>query len=270
MIGTGTKKRAGKYLVFAAIIAVALAFCFANAGITHAADKNSKTQVKMLMVDNKAENKRVKKAFESVGCKVDIVYSAKKIRPEKYDALIIPGGNNITPSIYGQKKHASTYGTNKAKDKLQIKAVKAFAKEKKPILGICRGCQVVNVAFGGTIRQNLGINKKKCTWHRRWGKSKNIKGYWMYKLYGKIQKNYQYHHQCVGKLGKDLVATSYSYKYTYKHIEAIEHKTLPVYGVQWHPDLKIKEQGSKKFFKSFRDICIKEKQKREAADNKNQ
>ena len=78
----------------------------------------------------------------------------------------------------------------------------------------------------------------------------------MYSLFGKTKKTYQYHHQCVGKLGKGLVATSYSKGYKYKHIESIQHKTLPIYGIQWHPDSKIKETKSQKVFTGFKKICL--------------
>ena len=223
----------------------------------------------LLMVDDRSDNKRVKAAFESVGCKVTIVKSTEanksKIDPSKYDGLIIPGGGNIDPKVYGAKKHSSTHGTNISKDRVQIYAVNKFKSAKKPILGICRGQQIINVACGGTIKQNLKLSKKKSVYQKGWGWTiKNKKGYWMYKLYGAKTKNtYQYHHQCIGKLGKDLVATSWynGNKKIDKHIEAIEHKTLPIYGVQWHPDSEWKSKKTKKsikFLKGFKTIVLNE------------
>jgi len=211
----------------------------------------------LLMVDNRSDNKRVPKAFKKyAGIKVVTVFSYDAIDPSKYDGLIIPGGNNITPSLYGEKKHPSTFNTNKNTDKLQIEAVKRFAAAKKPVLGLCRGNQIINVAFGGTIKQNLNLKNKKTVYHKKYHKVTNKKGYWMYSLFGKTKKTYQYHHQCVGKLGKGLVATSYSKGYKYKHIESIQHKTLPIYGIQWHPDSKIKETKSQKVFTGFKKICL--------------
>ena len=86
----------------------------------------------------------------------------------------------------------------------------------------------------------------------------------MYNMYGATTKNtYQHHHQCIGKLANGLVATSWYYGNSKidKHIEAIQHKTLPIYGVQWHPDTewkKSKTAKSIKFFKEFKNICIED------------
>lgn len=219
-----------------------------NAYAAYGLERNKKAQTKkvhLLMVDNSSANKRVVKHFKKVGVKVTTVYSLKKVDPSKYDGLIIPGGNNMDPRSYKAKRHRKTFGTNRKKDKIQIEAVKRFARAKKPVLGLCRGCQVINVAFGGTLKQHIG-------WHIGFRKVRNVKGYWMYRMFGKTRNTYHYHHQCVGKLGKGLVATSYDKKG--KTVESVQHKTLPVYGIQWHPDCKVGRQGYK-VFKEFKKIC---------------
>ena len=215
------------------------------AGDPEGNNKAQTRKVHLLMVDNSPANKRVVKHFKKVGVKVTTVYSLKKVDPSKYDGLIIPGGNNMDPRSYKAKRHRRTFGTNRKKDKMQIEAVKRFAREGKPVLGLCRGCQVINVAFGGTLKQHIG-------WHIGFRKVRNVKGYWMYRMFGKTRKTYHYHHQCVGKLGKGLAATSYDMKG--KTIESVQHKTLPVYGIQWHPDCKVGRQGYR-VFKEFKKIC---------------
>ena len=159
----------------------------------------------LLMVDNRKDNKRVVKEFKKVGVKVTTVYSLKKVDPVKYDGLIIPGGHNIDPKMYGAKRSKYTYGTNIKKDRMQVEAVKRFAEAGKPVLGLCRGCQLINVAFGGTIKQHI-------KWHKYYRKVVNVKGYWMYDVYGKTRNTYHFHHQCVKKLGKGLIATSFDKK----------------------------------------------------------
>lgn len=205
------------------------------------------TSPHLLMVDNDKENERVVKEFRKVGVKVTTVYKLSRIDPDKYDGLIIPGGHNIDPRMYHAKRSKYTYGTDIKKDRLQIEAVKRFADAGKPVLGLCRGCQVINVAFGGTIKQHI-------RWHKYFRTVRNVKGYWMYSMYGRKKNTYHFHHQCVKKLGKGLVATSYDVRSRY--IESIQHKTLPVYGVQWHPDTAIKKQGNK-IFREFKKICLK-------------
>ena len=214
-------------------------------------------KIHLLMVDNSEENKRVVKEFRKIGVKVTTVYSLRKVDPDKYDGLIIPGGHNIDPKMYGARRSKYTYGTNIKKDKLQIRAIKRFVEAGKPVLGLCRGCQVINVAFGGTITQHI-------PWHRGYRKVKNIKGYWMYRMYGAKKSTYHFHHQCVKKLGEGLVATSYDARS--RHIESIQHKSLPVYGVQWHPDCDIKIQGNK-IFKEFRKICRNNIAEQQAKDD---
>ena len=112
--------------------------------------------IRILMVNNNevadAEWIEMLKGFgaDEVVC----VYDAKDINANYYDALCIPGGNNIDPSVYNEPNTNATR-IDKDKDLLQIEAVKKFAAKRKPILGVCRGCQLLNVAFGGTIDQDI-------------------------------------------------------------------------------------------------------------------
>ena len=75
-------------------------------------DKRLTGKIHLLMVDNRKENKRVVKEFRKVGVKVTTVYSLRKVDPGKYDGLIIPGGHNIDPKMYGARRSKYTYGTN--------------------------------------------------------------------------------------------------------------------------------------------------------------
>ena len=206
----------------------------------------SKTKVRVIILDTTSDATRVAKCMRRTGFKVTMSNSLKKANPAKYDALVIPGGADVNPKLYGAKRHWLTFGVNTAKDKRQIKAIKKFAKAGKPVLGICRGCQVINVAYRGTLKQHIGR-------HRGFRKVRNVKGWWMYEMFGKRQSTYHSHHQAVGRLGKHIVATSYDSGSG--HIEAIQHETLPVYGIQWHPDMKTGSQGLKTF-KEFKKICI--------------
>lgn len=182
------------------------------------------------------------------GFSVTWVSSISKLDTKKYDVLAIPGGGDVTPSLYGAGRQAETYGTSLSRDRLQIKAIKKFAKAGKPIIGICRGCQILNVAFGGTLRQHIP------GWHRGYRTVKIKKDSLFYGMYGSSESVKHSHHQCVKKLGKNLVATQWD-SYT-GNIEAIEHKSKPIYGLQWHPDL----MGSKgvKVGKKFLKVVCRE------------
>ena len=207
--------------------------------------------INILMVDDDDENKRVADRFESLGCKVTIVFDDASIDPDKYDALVIPGGHNVSPSLYGEKKSKNTSGTNLKKDKLQIKAVKAFTEKGKPILGLCRGMQLINVSFGGTIDQGDG------TYHKEWHNVNFEKGSWFYEIYGKKLKAWHYHKQQVKDVAPGFKVTTWSKKGTKKkgYIEGIEHETLPIYCTQWHPDANdMLDKGGMKTFEAFEEV----------------
>lgn len=209
---------------------------------------DSETGVKALIVDYETgSSKRMVKYLKKAGFIVDRVESIDAFKVEDYDTLVIPGGHNITPSVYGAEKDEHTYGTNLDLDKLQIKAVKIFVKAKKPVLGVCRGCQLVNVAMGGTINQHIP------GWHKKYRPVNIDRKSWVYKRLGATEDVYHYHHQCVEELGKGLIATAWDAQD--EHIEAYEHESLPIYGIQWHPD-SMKQRGVD-FFKYYKALVVK-------------
>ena len=170
-----------------------------------------------------------------------------KVNPAKYDGLVLPGGGDVNPKLYGAKKHSRTYGISATLDKLQIGLVRKFSKAGKPVIGLCRGNQVINVAFGGSLYQHIK------GWHKGSRTVKIKKGSWLYGIFGSSEKTSHYHHQCVLRLGKGLVATQWDAKD--KRIEAIEHESLPVYGLQWHPE-GMGARGTK-VAKKFLRVCSK-------------
>ena len=120
-----------------------------------------------------------------------------------------------------------------------------YVKAKKPVLGICRGMQLINVYFGGSLNQNIKNHRG------RWHTVRNVgKNSWIYNLYKKNYKVYSSHHQSVKRLGKNLTITQKAPDGT---VEALQHKTLPIYGVQWHPE-NMGKQGIP-VFRGFIKIC---------------
>lgn len=209
--------------------------------------------IRILMVDDDAENKRVAKRFEREGCEVTTVFDKAMIDAESYDALVIPGGSNVDPSMYGAKRSKHTSDTDKNKDELQIYAVKQFAARQKPILGLCRGMQLVNTAFGGTIDQGDG------TYHKGWDEVSFDRGSWFYGIYGKELRAYHYHKQQVKDIAPGFTATAWGKKGRKKIIEGMEHQSLPIYCTQWHPDVKKMGEDGQKTFTAFVDVIRKRK-----------
>lgn len=185
---------------------------------------------------------------------VERIEDIDKLNIDDFDCIVIPGGNNVTPSVYGAERDKHTYKTNLKKDKLQIAAVQMFRDAGKPVLGVCRGEQLVNVALGGTIDQHIP------GWHKNYRDVRIQEGTWLYDLLGDTVSAYHFHHQCVEKLGEGLVATQWDAEDG--RIEGYEHETLPIYGLQWHPD-GMGDTGVA-VFASFREIVVANMQARKA------
>lgn len=150
-----------------------------------------------------------------------------------YDGLLLPGGGDIAPIFY----HCKNRGSKDiciTEDIIQLLMFHRFYEQKKPILGICKGMQLINVALGGTLSQNLGAEalhnwQNKDNYHR----TTILPGSILYSLYGDNIITNSAHHQAIQVLGSQLTASQYTFDGT---IEAIEHNSLPILGIQWHPE----------------------------------
>ena len=169
------------------------------------------------------------------------------------DGLVITGGDfDIDPKHYNQTKK----GTKNIKSKrtnFEMKIYNKFLKINKPILGICGGAQLINVASGGTLIQNLKkkpINHEQTNPRNQTSHEININK--KTKLFeicniNKIKVN-SAHHQSVKKIGKDLIISAIA---TDGIIEGIEHKKHRwCIGLQWHPEFLI-TKFDLKIFKNF-------------------
>lgn len=175
------------------------------------------------------------------------------------DGFVFTGGNDVNPVFYGEFPMVNIGIITPNRDLQEIALVKNILSEtEKPILGICRGAQVLNVALGGTLCQDLG------------GKNLNnhsivkVPGIYVSheiiieensKLYNIMQNKKSlvnsFHHQAVEKLGVGLVVTA---RASDEIIEAIEYPARAAYtlGVQWHPECLVdRYEDHLNIFKSF-------------------
>lgn len=149
-------------------------------------------------------------------------------------ALILPGGGDISPAFFGEHNNGSK-NIDTELDILQFQALDYAVKQGLPILGICKGMQVINVSFGGTLTQNLPT----AAIHQYIGKDQYhhttiMKGSCLYQLYGSEAVVNSAHHQGVRRIGKGLLPIQWCP--VDNCVEAIVHETLPILGLQWHPE----------------------------------
>lgn len=150
------------------------------------------------------------------------------------DCLLLPGGGDITPAFFGEQNRGSRKIDTEL-DILQLLALDYCIKNHVPVLGICKGVQVINVGFGGTLYQDMPTARLHS--YEDGDKYHNTvieKGSWLYELYGDRAIVNSAHHQAIKELGSGLSVVQRSVKDDC--IEAIVHRDLPILGVQWHPE----------------------------------
>ena len=153
----------------------------------------------------------------------------------KCDGLLLPGGGDIDPVYYGEEMNGSDE-PDRELDKAQRDILDAFVKAKKPILGICRGMQLINIYFGGSLHQDLVTRDI----HTRKNDNDSIhsvksveEGNLFEKFYGKTFNINSAHHQGAKKLGKGLKEVLRSEDGV---CEAVIHEELPIIATQFHPE----------------------------------
>lgn len=176
-----------------------------------------------------------------------------------YDGLVLCGGNDILPAYYGQEINGACNFDIK-RDEAEINLTKAFIHTGKPILGICRGMQMLNVILGGTLIQDLD----NANFHRAKDGADSVHGVtacgFLSKLYGERFNVNSAHHQALDALGDGLLVSAQCENV----IEAIEHRSLPYFGIQFHPERMCGSHKSNKtvdgikIFEHFIELCKKE------------
>lgn len=183
---------------------------------------------KRLLLSVKQNSQYYIDAFEGCGAEVEAIYMPKA--DLSYDGLVLCGGEDVNPIHYGRENTACG-PLDPERDLAELAVLDAYVKAGKPVLGVCRGIQLINVYFGGTLHQHID-----CVANHR----QSLDPYCVHKvtaegyieaLYGKEFFVNSYH-QAVEQLGAGLVPVAWADGL----IEAVCHESMPVYAVQWHPE----------------------------------
>jgi putative glutamine amidotransferase len=163
---------------------------------------------------------------------------------QSLEGLIITGGDfDIDPKLYGVTEIHPRVSIKPERTAFEMALFRAFFEKKKPILGICGGIQLTNVAFGGTLYQHLPDEYSSNILHEqpnpRDEPGHNIRIEEGTKLHQIVQVNQAQvnssHHQSIKEVGADLRANAFAPDGL---LEGLEHKTHPFcLGVQWHPEM---------------------------------
>ncbi|MCL2742524.1 MAG: gamma-glutamyl-gamma-aminobutyrate hydrolase family protein [Planctomycetaceae bacterium] len=164
------------------------------------------------------------------------------------DALILTGGEDVAPQKYNEEPHPFLEKVNPGRDVFDIALVKAAVERRIPVLGICRGHQVMNVAFGGTLYQDIPsqikteVLKHRQQAPRRQGTHQVIleENSVLAKILGKtaVMTN-SFHHQAVKDIAPNFIITG---RTSDGVVEAMEMRDNPrVYSVQFHPESSVAE-----------------------------
>ena len=177
---------------------------------------------------------------------------------DQVDGLVLTGGGDVDPASYNEA-NADSSNMDPMADLRDIALVRGAREREMPVLGICRGQQIVNVALGGSLHQDMvGVDDT----HPRFSddaEERNAyrhvvrfdEGSQLGKIYGAWEKKVNsLHHQSVDRLGEGLKSVGWT---SDGHIEAIESTdSWPLLSVQWHPEM-LHDGAEERLFSTFVD-----------------
>ena len=164
---------------------------------------------------------------------------------ERWSALLLPGGGDLEPWRYGQRNTASR-NLEPERDEAEWGLLAEFTAAGKPVLGICRGLQVINVFFGGSLAQDIpghSASEGADRLHdvrtapspmRPWAADRVLVN--------------SAHHQAADRLGSGLEAVQWAGDGV---VEGLCHRRLPVWAVQWHPERLEASPAGKRLLAGF-------------------
>lgn len=225
-----------------------------------------------------------RKAVEQAGGEPTLVYG--EFAPEQipaileaYDGLLLPGGLDLSPDEYGGRQHPTVERSSADRDSLELEAARYAKRAGIPTLAICRGCQVVNVAFGGTLYEDIDdlyaapnhqvVKHQQTPDHARQETTHPVDIHTNSKLAeivdGVSIETNSMHHQALRRVAHGLRVVARARDGTIEGIEADDGHPFFV-AVQWHPEeLVARDEPSRRLFRAFVEQAATRRRARSAA-----
>jgi putative glutamine amidotransferase len=161
---------------------------------------------------------------------------------EDCDALVLAGGTDLAPRSYGEEPIDPKWQGDFIRDQYEIKLTRAFVAAGKPVLGVCRGAQLINVAFGGTLYQDIPTQLPSALNHRDHGiYDQNFHDVtlapksWLHDWYARESGIVNsVHHQAIKTVAPGFVAEAHAADGVVEAIRSTQHEFICA--VQWHPE----------------------------------
>lgn len=174
------------------------------------------------------------------------------------DGLVLSGGQDVNPLIYGQEPHEKLGNISPERDAFELLLLRAAVELKKPVMGICRGSQVMNAYFGGTLFQDNSLKDGAYIKHAQSANPQlpihhvtAEKGSFLEKAVGEeVFLINSFHHQSIDQVAPGFKAIATSNDGLIEGIEAVGDHFM--FAVQWHPEMMSREDGpSQKIFSAY-------------------
>jgi putative glutamine amidotransferase len=196
-----------------------------------------------------------------------------RVRAEHYDGILFTGGEDVDPSFYGEAKHHDNVHDHRPRDVFEFALLEGALAQRAPILGICRGVQMINVGFGGSLYQDLKEDAAPQFEHRQTDAGKTRQEATHSVLVTDAESSLgsivprscrvnSLHHQAVKRVGRGLKVTARSEDGLVEAVESAEEYPF-LMAVQWHPEEMVKDSTEQReIFVRFITKCREEAARR--------